>query len=36
MEIYLRLEKKKDYRIVEKITREAFWNIHVHGADEHF
>ena len=33
--IKLRLEKAKDRRIVEELTREAFWNIHVPGADEH-
>jgi len=35
MEIELRLEEEKDYRIVEELTREAFWNIHVPGCDEH-
>lgn len=35
MEIQLRLEKDKDHRIVEELTREAFWNIHFPGADEH-
>jgi len=35
MEIALRLENEKDFRIVEELTREAFWNIHVPGADEH-
>ena len=35
MEIELRLEEEKDYRIVEELTREAFWNIHFPGADEH-
>jgi len=36
MEIELRLEEEKDYRIVEELTREAFWNLHFPGADEHF
>ena len=36
MEIKLRPEEEKDHRIVEELTREAFWNIHVPGADEHF
>lgn len=27
----IRLEEKKDYRIVEEITREAFWNLHAPG-----
>ena len=35
MEIILRLEKEKDYRRVEEVTREAFWNVHVPGCDEH-
>ena len=35
MEIILRLEKEKDYKIVEELTREAFWNNHVPGCDEH-
>jgi predicted N-acetyltransferase YhbS len=36
MEIVLRLEEEKDYQIVEDLTREAFWNVHFPGADEHF
>jgi predicted N-acetyltransferase YhbS len=35
MEIELRLEKEEDYRAVEEITREAFWNLHFPGCDEH-
>jgi predicted N-acetyltransferase YhbS len=35
MEIELRLEEEKDYRQVEELTREAFWNIHFPGCDEH-
>jgi predicted N-acetyltransferase YhbS len=35
MDITLRLEEEKDYRIVEELTREAFWNLHVPGCDEH-
>ena len=35
MNIELRLEEEKDYFIVENITREAFWNHHVPGCDEH-
>ena len=35
MKIELRLEEEKDYRLVEKLTREAFWNVHVPGCDEH-
>lgn len=36
MKIDIRLEEKKDYRVVEEITREAFWNVYVPGATEHF
>lgn len=32
----LRLEKKEDYAEVEKLNREAFWNIHAPGCDEHY
>ena len=35
MDIKLRLEEEKDYKIVEELTREAFWNNHVPGCDEH-
>jgi len=35
MEITLRLEEENDYKIVENLTREAFWNNHVPGCDEH-
>ena len=35
MEIILRLEEEKDYKIVENLTREAFWNNHVPGCNEH-
>ena len=35
MKITLRLEEEKDYRIVEELTREAFWNIYYPGADAH-
>ena len=31
----LRLEDIKDYRRVEEVTREAFWNVHFPGCDEH-
>lgn len=36
MEIFIRTEQESDYRTVEEITREAFWNLHVPGCDEHF
>lgn len=32
----LRLETPEDYRQVEWLTREAFWNRHVPGCDEHY
>lgn len=36
MAINIRLEEEKDYRKVEEIMREAFWNLYVPGAEEHF
>jgi predicted N-acetyltransferase YhbS len=35
MEITLRLEEERDFRAVEDLTREAFWDIHVPGCVEH-
>ena len=35
MEIELRLEEEKDFKTVENLTREAFWNNYVPGCDEH-
>ena len=32
----IRLEIEKDYRAVEELTREAFWNVYKPGADEHY
>lgn len=32
----IRHEEPKDYRTVEEITREAFWNLYVPGAEEHY
>ena len=34
--IKLRNEKVSDYRTVEELTREAFWNHHVPGCNEHY
>ncbi|SCZ05912.1 GNAT family N-acetyltransferase [Alkaliphilus peptidifermentans] len=34
--IKLRNETSSDYRMVEELTREAFWNHHVPGCDEHY
>lgn len=36
MEITIRLEAPEDYRAVEELTREAFWNLYVPGCDEHY
>ena len=32
----IRLETKDDYRQVEELTRNAFWNLYVPGCDEHY
>ena len=32
----IRLETENDYRAVEVLTREAFWNVYKPGADEHY
>lgn len=32
----IRLEEVKDYQQVENLTRQAFWNIHGPGCDEHY
>ena len=32
----IRQETEKDYRVVEELTREAFWNVYKPGADEHY
>jgi putative acetyltransferase len=32
----IRLEQKSDHFEVENLTREAFWNLHVPGCDEHY
>ena len=34
-DLTLRVEVPADYRTVEELTREAFWNLHVPGCDEH-
>ncbi len=36
MNIIIRKEQEKDYNEVEIITREAFWNHHSPGCDEHY
>lgn len=35
MKMIIRLEGPDDQRRVEEMTRDAFWNIHVPGCDEH-
>lgn len=35
MEIVIRREEEKDFRAVEEVTREAFWNLYVPGCNEH-
>lgn len=36
MDQILRLQVPADYRIVEELTRDAFWDHHVPGCDEHY
>ena len=36
MNITLRIEDEKDYRTVDNLTREAFWNVYRPGCNEHF
>jgi predicted N-acetyltransferase YhbS len=36
MSISIRPEQKKDFRAVEELTREAFWDLYKPGCDEHF
>lgn len=35
MTVNIRLETKEDYREVEELTREAFWDVYKPGCDEH-
>ena len=35
-DLTMRLETEKDYRAVEELTREAFWNVYIPGAVEHY
>ena len=35
-DVTIRLETDQDYRAVEVLTREAFWNVYVPGAAEHY
>jgi len=35
-DIIIRLEKEEDYRAVEDLVREAFWNVYRPGCSEHY
>ncbi|MEG1504059.1 MAG: hypothetical protein RSC16_07415 [Enterococcus sp.] len=35
MKINIRHEEEKEYQLIEKITREAFWNLYTPRAVEH-
>ena len=34
--LIIRKEEKEDYRTVEQLVREAFWNLYVPGCNEHY
>ena len=36
MNMSIRVEEERDYRSVEELTRETFWNLYVPGCDEHY
>ena len=36
MDLIIRNEQINEYRTVEELTREAFWNLYVPGCNEHF
>jgi putative acetyltransferase len=36
MNLIIRNETENDYRVVEELTREAFWNLYVPGCNEHY
>lgn len=36
MDLVIRNEKINEYRVVEELTRETFWNLYVPGCSEHF
>ena len=35
-DVIMRLEKKEDYREVENLIRESFWNVYRPGCSEHY
>jgi putative acetyltransferase len=36
MDLLIRNERKNEYRKVEELTRDAFWNLYVPGCSEHY
>jgi predicted N-acetyltransferase YhbS len=36
IDLIIRNEEKEDYRTVEQLVREAFWNLYVPGCNEHY
>ncbi|MEQ9363474.1 MAG: N-acetyltransferase [Leptospirales bacterium] len=36
MNLIIRNEQSGDYRVVEELTRDAFWNLYFPGCDEHY
>ena len=36
MDVIIRNERESDYRAVEGVVRESFWNLYVPGCTEHF
>lgn len=36
MDMIIRSERPEDFRAVEEVTRDAFWNLYVPGCDEHY
>ena len=36
MDIQIRKEEEKDYKRVEEVARDAFWNLYIPGAYEHY
>ena len=36
MNMTIRLEEEKDFRAVEELIRDAFWNLYFPGCDEHY
>ncbi len=36
MDIIIRNETENDYRVVEELTRDAFWNLYFPGCNEHY